>query len=242
MTEDTQLEPLPEDWNRALAVVAHPDDIEYGASSAIARWTAQGKHVEYLLITRGQAGIEGMPPGQAGVLREKEERESAAIVGVEGVNFLDYQDGAIEYGLNLRRDIARSIRRSQPDVIISLNFELTWGGHRLNMADHRHVGLATLDAARDAANRWIFRELLAEGLDPWTGVHMVCFSGSPSPTNGVDVTDYLETGIASLKAHAAYLAGLGGDSDPGKFLREAAEATGKRMGVRYATSFEVYHV
>jgi len=54
------MEPMPEDWNRAVAVVAHPDDLEYGAASAVARWTAQGKHVSYLLATRGEAGIAGM--------------------------------------------------------------------------------------------------------------------------------------------------------------------------------------
>src|SRR5215211_8568743 len=95
------LEPLPEDWERALAVVAHPDDMEYGAASAVARWTAQGKTVAYLLVTRGEAGIDALAPEQVGPLREAEERRSAAVVGVE---FLDRRDGLIEYGPSLRRD------------------------------------------------------------------------------------------------------------------------------------------
>jgi LmbE family N-acetylglucosaminyl deacetylase len=111
MDEPLQLTPLPEDWHTALAVVAHPDDLEYGAASAVARWTSQGKQVSYLLVTRGEAGIDAMDPAQVGPLREAEERRSARAVGVHGVEFLDYRDGMIEYGLPLRRDIARAIRR-----------------------------------------------------------------------------------------------------------------------------------
>jgi len=92
MTEPPQLAALPEDWDRALAVVAHPDDLEYGAASAIARWTSQGKQVHYLLVTRGEAGIDAMPPEAVGPLREVEERRSAAVVGVSSVEFLDYPE------------------------------------------------------------------------------------------------------------------------------------------------------
>ncbi|MBV9279265.1 MAG: PIG-L family deacetylase, partial [Chloroflexi bacterium] len=197
MTETPTLPALDEDWQRALAVVAHPDDLEYGAASAISRWTGQGKEVSYLLITRGQAGIDSLAPGEAGPLREEEERRGASRVGVEAVEFLDYVDGVIEYGLPLRHDIARTIRRHRPQVIISLNPHLTWGSDVLNMADHRAVGLAVLDASRDAGNRWIFPELAADGLEPWNGVRLVCFSGSPRPTHSVDVTDHLDRGVAS---------------------------------------------
>src|SRR3954470_2140113 len=109
---------LPEDWDRCLAVAAHPDDIEYGAASAVARWTAQGKQVTYLLATRGEAGIDSLDPKQDGPLREDEERAGAREVGVEIVEFLDHRDGVVEYGPALRRDIVRSIRRHHPEVII----------------------------------------------------------------------------------------------------------------------------
>src|SRR5450759_4974988 len=89
MAEQQELTPVDEEWERALAVVAHPDDLEYGAASAVARWTSQGKSVVYLLLTRGQAGIDGMHPSQAGPLREEEERRSARAVGVDTVEFLD---------------------------------------------------------------------------------------------------------------------------------------------------------
>src|SRR3712207_4571068 len=98
---------LPEDWDRALCVAAHPDDIEYGAAAAGARWTAQGKTVTYLMATSGEAGIDSMHPDQARPLRQQEERAGALEVGVEVVEFLDHRDGVVEYGLPLRRDIAR---------------------------------------------------------------------------------------------------------------------------------------
>ena len=66
--------PMPDDWQRALVVAAHPDDIEYGIAAAVAVWTAAGKDVHYLLATRGEAGMEGVPPETAGPLREEEER------------------------------------------------------------------------------------------------------------------------------------------------------------------------
>src|SRR5580700_10225646 len=105
------MQPVPEDWERAVAVVAHPDDLEYGASSAIARWTAQGKEVSYVLVTSGEAGIDGLEPDTCRTLREAEQRTSAAVVGVNHVEFLGHLDGAIEYGLALRRDIAGALRR-----------------------------------------------------------------------------------------------------------------------------------
>ena len=239
MTEQNKLTPLNEDWERALAVVAHPDDLEYGAASAVARWTSQDKYVGYLLATRGEAGIDAMPPAEVGPLREQEEIASAGLVGVQDVEFLDYADGVIEYGLPLRRDIARAVRQHRPEVLITLNFELTFGGTILNMADHRWLGLAVLDAARDAGNRWIFPELLEEGLQPWSGVKKVLVAGSANPTHGVDVTDFLDRGIASLKAHRAYIENLSGDFNPESFLRNNAAATGKRFGCKYAVAFEV---
>jgi LmbE family N-acetylglucosaminyl deacetylase len=237
-----ELQFLPEDWDRALAIAAHPDDLEYGAASAIARWTSQGKKVDYLLVTRGEAGIDSLSPGEVGPLREAEQRRAADLVGVRNVNFLDYQDGMIEYNLDLRRDMCRAIRRCRPEILLTLSYHLTWDGTVLNMADHRWVGLAVMDAARDAGNRWIFSELLEEGLEPWRDVKRVCISGSPRPTHAVDVSSSLDKGIASLKAHQAYIGNLGGDFDPETFLRESAAGTGKRVGCEYAVSFEVIQI
>ncbi|MFE9750777.1 PIG-L deacetylase family protein [Saccharothrix saharensis] len=233
----TDLEPLPEDWERALAVVAHPDDLEYGASGAIARWTAQGKHVAYVPASRGEAGIDTLPPEQAGPLRVREQVAAAAVVGVDDVEFLDHADGVIEPGLPLRRDIAAAIRRHRPDVVITGNHHETFPGGFLNMADHRVVGQAVIDAVRDAANRWVFRDL---DLEPWHGVRFVAVSGSPRAGHAVDITDTFALGVASLREHRAYLAALSGEmAEPEAFLRREAERAGLRSGGGLATTFEV---
>ncbi len=234
----TPLEPFPEDWDRALAVVAHPDDLEYGAASAIARWTDQGREIAYVLVTRGEAGIDSLPPEECGPLREAEQRAAAREVGVDVVEFLDHPDGLIEYGLPLRRDIAAAIRRHRPQLLIVGNYQEFWPGGGRNMADHVAVGRAALDAVRDASNRWLHR---GDG-EPWGEVRRVAVSGSPAPTHAVDVTGHLARGIASLQAHAAYLAALYSDpmADAGAFLTNMAEADAERLpGARLATTFEL---
>jgi LmbE family N-acetylglucosaminyl deacetylase len=144
----------------------------------------------------------------------------------------------LQYGLDLRRDLAVAIRRHRPEVVVAVNHRETYGGRYLNMADHRVAGQATIDAVRDAANRWVFTDLAASGLEPWGGVRHLAVLASPEPTHAVDVTDTFDLGVASLRAHAAYLAGLG-DPDPEAFLRGAAEAASARFGGRLAVTFEL---
>lgn len=238
------LSPLREDWNRALAVVAHPDDLEYGAAAAIARWTRQGKIITYCLLTRGEAGIDAMEPAEAGPLRSREQVAAARAVGVETVEFLGHPDGVVEYGLPLRRDLARAVRRYQPDIVITQNFRETFGPGALNQADHIAAGRAVLDAVRDAGNRWVFRELVEEGFAPWNGVRQVWAAGSPAAAHAADTTETFEAGVASLQAHAAYLDGLGGSgmAEPREFLESIARATGTGLGTRYAAAFEVFPI
>jgi LmbE family N-acetylglucosaminyl deacetylase len=241
MTEQpVPLEPLPEDWERALCIVAHPDDIEYGAAAAVARWTAQGKWVGYTMVTSGEAGIDGMHPDECRRVREQEEIDSARIVGVDSVDFLRLPDGILEYGVPLRRALAAEVRRHRPDIVITGNWRDTWGGRNLNQADHIAVGRAALDAVRDAGNRWIFPEQLADGTEPWGGVREVWGFGSPEATHAVDTTASFDAGVASLQAHAAYIEGLGWeDWDPREFLEGMARATGQRIGTAFAAPFEV---
>jgi LmbE family N-acetylglucosaminyl deacetylase len=233
-------EPMPwldETWQRALAVVAHPDDMEYGAASAVARWTAQGKDVRYLLASRGEAGIESMPPADVAPLRVVEQQASCAAVGVSQVEFLDHPDGQIEPGIVLRRDLADAIRRHRPEAIISINFRDSWGGPSWNHVDHRVIGETLLDAVRDAANPWLFTDLP----DPaWNGVNFVAFNASPLSTYAVDITDFLDAGVASLRCHQTYLEGLGGDPESAiTGLSDQAIAAGERAGCHAATLFEV---
>ncbi|MBM9618446.1 PIG-L deacetylase family protein [Streptomyces zhihengii] len=240
--------PVPDDWQRALAVVAHPDDLEYGPALAVAAWTAAGREVSYLMVTRGQAGMDTVTPEEAGRIREEEEIRAAALVGVKEIEFLDHPDGTIEYGLPLRRDIAAAIRRHRPDILVTLNFHERWRGGDWNSPDHRHVGRALLDAASDAGNRWIFPELAAEGLEPWKGVRYVAVGGSPFAGHAVDVTGCMDQGVAALEAHRSYLDYLD-DLGPGHpmadargFLEKKVRTFGERFGGVPAIAFELIGV
>jgi LmbE family N-acetylglucosaminyl deacetylase len=230
---------IPEDWHRAVAVVAHPDDLEYGLASAVARWTSQGKEVAYVLATSGEAGIDSMAPERTGPLREEEERRSAAVVGVSDVEFLGHPDGAVEYSVALRRDLCAAFRRLRPDMVITMNFDLTWGDEgAVNHADHRAVGLAAIDACRDAANRWLYPELGA----PWKGISAAYVAAMNPPTHYVDVSDTLARGIASLQEHRAYIDGLGTDFDPEDFLTNMAGFAGMAAGCEFAVLLRRFQV
>ena len=231
-------EAIPEDWTRGLAVAAHPDDMEYGAASAVARWTDQGKTMAYCLVTRGEAGIAGMDPARCGPVRMAEQRASCAVVGVDDVRFLDHTDGLVEESVALRRDLAAVIREVRPEAIVSVNHRDSWGGPSWNHADHRAVGRALLDGARDAGNQWLF----PEAGPAWAGIRFVAFSGSPQPTHAVDVTSSIDRGIASLECHRTYLGALAEPTDPEAFLRANAERTAADTPFELAVAFELVMV
>ncbi|GAB3555619.1 LmbE family N-acetylglucosaminyl deacetylase [Actinopolyspora lacussalsi] len=232
-----ELRSMPDDWERALIVVAHPDDVEFGAAGAVAAWTAEGKHVTYLLASRGEAGIDSMSPEESARVREAEQRAAAEIVGVGSVEFLNHTDGTIEYGIPLRRDLADAIRRHRPELVVGFNHHDTFGNGKWNTPDHRNTGRALLDAVGDAGNRWIFPELATE---PWGGVKHVAIASSPNPTHAVDITETLDQAVASLEAHSAYLSSLGpAMSDVRTPLTNFAKLTGERFGNRPAIAFEL---
>ncbi|UFU08172.1 PIG-L deacetylase family protein [Ruania halotolerans] len=239
MTDQTPLPTVDENWTTALAVVAHPDDMEFGTAAAVARWTRQGKTVIYCMVTSGEAGIDAIAPEESGPLREKEQIASARAVGVDQVEFLRLPDGVLEYGVPLRRVITEQVRTHRPEIVITGNHHPTFPGGVLNQADHIATGRATIDAVRDAGNRWIFNDQLADGLEPWNGVRQVWVTGSPEPTHGVDVTATFDDGVASLKEHAAYIEGLSWEFDPEAFLTEICSSAGPSLGVPYATTVEV---
>jgi LmbE family N-acetylglucosaminyl deacetylase len=234
-------EQLDESWERALCIVAHPDDMEFGAAAAVARWTGQGKWVGYTMVTSGEAGIDGLAPDDCRKVREAEQVESARIVGVDTVDFLHQPDGVLEYGVPLRRLLAAEVRRHQPEIVITGNFRDTWGGHTLNQADHIAVGKAVVDAVRDAGNRWVFPEQIKDDVEPWGGVREVWAFGSPLANHAVDTTDTFQVGVESLKAHRAYIDGLGWENwDPQEFLEGFARPVGQRLDVAFAAPFEVF--
>jgi LmbE family N-acetylglucosaminyl deacetylase len=195
--------------------------------------------VAYLLLTRGEAGMDASPPEETARLRVQEQMAGSAAVGVSKVDFLEYPDGVLVYSLEMRRDIARVIRSYRPDAVVIGTWEVEFVAG-LNQADHRVAGLAALDALRDAGNRWVFPELVEEGLEPWS-TRWLLVAGHSRPTHGVDVSgEALKRGIASLEAHDAYLAGIPGHPAPGVMLTAISAMQGRTMGVSNAVLFRAF--
>lgn len=234
------LAPLPDgDWTRVLCAVAHPDDMEYGTSAAVATWTARNVEVCYLLLTAGEAGMADFPE-QVAPLRAREQRAACTVVGVHDLRILGHPDGMLDYSLALRRDIARVVRQVRPDAVVTANYDVeAYGG--LNQADHRAAGLAVIDGVRDAANRWVFRELAEqEGLAPWQA-RALLVAGHDRPTHARAVDrSAAEASIESLASHQAYLRHVTGHPAPEVMVPEILRNGGKLAGTQYAVAFRVY--
>ncbi|MBD2758400.1 PIG-L family deacetylase [Yimella sp. cx-573] len=240
MTESRELPALPdESWSRVLCVVAHPDDMEYGASAAVATWAERGVEVSYLLLTSGEAGMQ-TPPEDVSPVRAQEQQRACDAVGVSKLTILDHPDGMLMPTLDLRRDIARVIRQVRPDAVITANFDFeAYGG--LNQADHRAAGIATVDAMRDADNNWVFRELAEnEGLPKWH-TQWLLVAGHPAPTHAKSVDEKaVASAVASLECHEAYLADLPGHPKPAEFIPQILQQGGQAAGTQYAVLFKSY--
>ena len=192
----SELLPFPSDWNSALVLVPHPDDPEYGVAAAVAKWTTSGKTVRYVLACRGEAGIEGMRPEQAGPLREGEQRRSAAIVGVGDVSFWDFPDSDIRNTTELRAKIAEAITDLAPDVVVTIYSGPEWEPGAPNQRDHIEFSNAVADAYDSLSDppRWLFEN-------------------GPEVTHAEVIdTRCFERAVASLAAHDVYLSVLNPDS------------------------------
>lgn len=188
-----------------LGVCAHPDDLDFGAGGTIAGWTAAGIEVWYLLITRGDAGGRGIDRGEITGLREGEQRKAAAALGVRRVDFLDgYHDGQVAASHELRRDIARVIRRYRPDRLLTTSPVRSWRMRAADHPDHAAAGEATCNAVYpDAANPNVHPELLRdEGLRPWS-VPEVWFCEPPQAGHYVDTTATFDRKLAALREHVS---------------------------------------
>ena len=235
-------EPLP-DVERALCVMAHPDDVDFGAAGTVAHWVDEGIEVAYLLLTRGDAGgFDDTPRDEMPRLREAEQRAAAAAVGVKHVEFLDgYADGTLTPTIELRRDITASIRRFRPDRILTNSPVRRW--ERIagpSHPDHLAAGEATTCAVYpDSRNRFAFAELALEyGLEPWT-VREIWYMAGPDPDHLVDITETYERKLAALRAHVSQTAHI---ADLDGMLRERLLFTARNSGLpdgRLAEAFTI---
>ena len=236
----TTAEPIvPE---RVLAVVAHPDDVDYGSAGTIAQWTSRGVEVAYCIATYGDAGgFDDTPREKMAALRESEQRAAAAAVGVTDVTFLGYPDGQLAVTYELRRDISRQIRRVRPQLILTAspvrNFRRAAASH----PDHLAIAEATLCAVYpDARNPFAHPGLLAdEGLEAWT-VPEVWMTGGVEADHWVDITDAFELKLAALRAHASQTRHLGDGLE--KMLREWNGGNAAAAGLPLGRLAEAYQI
>jgi len=190
--------------SRVLAVAAHPDDIDFGASGTVATWTDAGHQVTYLLCTRGdQGGFDDTPREQMPAIREAEQRAAAKAVGVTDVRFLDgFRDGWLEPTHELQREIVRVIRQVRPQRMLIQSPERHWDRIGASHPDHLAAGEAAIRAIYPAArNPFSYPELLAdEGLEPWA-VPETWIMAHPGAAHAVDVTDTFPRKLEALRAH-----------------------------------------
>jgi LmbE family N-acetylglucosaminyl deacetylase len=194
---------------RALVVVAHPDDVDFWAGGTVACWTSAGIAVTHCVLSDGDTGgfDPEVPRSAIPGIRRAEQEAAAAVLGVSDVRFLGYPDGDIEPSYALRRDITRLIRQVQPARMLTWSPEWSWRRFHRNHPDHRAAGEATLSAVfPDARNPFAHPELFSqEGLKPWE-VSEVWLIGSPNPNHYVDITDTFDRKSAALRAHQSQTA------------------------------------
>ena len=212
---------------RAMVIVAHPDDIEFGCAGTVAQWVQDGAEICYVLCTSGDVGIAevGMTKARAAEIREAEQLAAAGVVGVKEVVFLREPDGLLENRLGLRKRLVREIRRFKPEVVITEDPTLYWGdGQPINHPDHRAAGGAAIDAIFPAAGQPnLFEELAEEGLTAHK-VRKVYVRDYYQGTSFVDVSGTIELQIEALKKHVSQI----GEWDPAPSVREWAATTAKR--------------
>lgn len=197
---------------RVLAVVAHPDDLDFGAGGTVATWVAAGSEVSVLVVTAGDAGgFDDTPRDQMPILRRREQEAASAELGVTDVRWLDgYADGAVEPTPDLVRDVSRVIRQVRPQLVLTSSPERWWDRMPASHPDHMAVGEATTRAVYPAArNAFAFPELLQDdGLEPWT-VPTMWLMAHPDRTVAVDITEVFDRKVAALRRHVSQTAHLG---------------------------------
>jgi len=193
----------PDQIERLLVVMAHPDDVDFGSAGTMAMLTSRGVEVHYCLVTDGDAGGSDRTISRAemAAIRRKEQTEAAAMVGVEHLVFLGYPDGRVEPTLELRRDISRVIREVRPQVVVSQSPERNLDRIFASHPDHLAAGEAAMSAVYpDSRNPFAYPELLEGGLEPWT-VHEIWLSGHPKPSDFIDVTEFVDQKVEALLCH-----------------------------------------
>jgi LmbE family N-acetylglucosaminyl deacetylase len=228
----------------ALAVFAHPDDIEFSAAGTLALWARGGARIRYVVCTSGQVGIRraDVTSDQAKEIREREQRQAAKIAGAQDVVFLGETDGILVPDLNLRRKIVREIRRFRPEVLMCGDPTVVFANENyINHPDHRAAGLASLEAVFPAAGQPnVFEDLAEEGLEAHK-TRKVYVSAFSQGDTWVNIESTIDVKVAALMAHASQMQEMKdiGTWEAESRVREWAAENGKGKEMAYAEVFRV---
>lgn len=230
---------------RVLAIMAHPDDVDFGAAGTVAQWVKEGISVSYGIVTDGDAGgfDPSVPRSDIPAIRRAEQRAAAAEIGVSDVHFLGYKDGDVTVSQDLRRDISRLIRQVRPQRMLIQSPDRNWDRIPASHPDHLATGEAAIRAIYpDARNPFAHPELLqGEGLQDWV-VPEVWVMASPTPNHYVDVTETFPDKMRAIHAHVSQLPAPDAVEDRVRtWLTAAAYEAGLPEG-RLAESFQIVHI
>jgi LmbE family N-acetylglucosaminyl deacetylase len=234
--------PLNDDEiKRVLVVMAHPDDCDFGAGGTIAQWSAKGIQVSYCIITNGDQGGEesGIPLEDMAQVRQKEQRDAGAALGVSDITYLNYRDGWLMPSIELRKEIVKAIRIAKPDRMVVQSPERNWERIFASHPDHLAAGETAIQAVYpDARNPYAFTDLKEAGFEPWR-VREVWMTGSPTPNHFVDITDTFSKKMAALHAHVSQTAH---NKELEKMVREWGERNAQAQGLAAGRVAEVFKV
>jgi len=202
---------------QVMVVTPHPDDAEFGVAGSVARWTAEGKDVIYVVCTNGDKGTSdtNMKPDELARIREQEQLAAAKLLGVREVIFLRHPDQALEDTPEFRKEIVRLIRMYKPETVVTAVPSRRYIWHR----DHRITGRVTLDAVFPYAMTFLaYPDLLEQGLHPHK-VKEVLLWGAEEPNYHSNITDTFDIKIAALRCHKSQV-GDKPSTGPEEWLRE----------------------
>jgi LmbE family N-acetylglucosaminyl deacetylase len=227
----------------ALAVGAHPDDVDFGCGGTLAKWAAAGCAVHYLVCTDGSKGSWDPAQDRAELIttRQAEQREAARMIGGQGwVTFLGQVDGELDSSMALRGLVAYEIRRVRPDVVLSHD---PWKRYRLH-PDHRHAGFLTTDGIVAARDPHFFPE---HGLAPHRPSALLLWEAD-QPDHLEDISGHAAIKLDALLAHRSQFVStmrIGPDPDRSALdafaarVRNRQAAAGAPLGLTAAEAFKL---
>lgn len=184
----------------ALAIVAHPDDAEFGCGATLAKWAAAGCVIHLLVCTDGSKGTwdPDADPAALTARRRDEQREALARLAGERrgeIVFLGYVDGELDSDLAARGRVARAIRELRPEVVLGHD---PWKRYRLH-PDHRHAGRLACEGVVAARDPHFFRD---QGLAAHRPAALLLFEAD-APDHVEDASGWVGRKLDALEAHAS---------------------------------------